>query len=117
MTIALNNSIVTDGLAFYFDEKNRYRGYLGKPITNLFTSPNNFDAAAWTKGAVNVTRLDDTRSFTDPSTYAASGNHAIYYVDETTASSQHYLGQSIALSSGVTYVLSVYARASEIGSV
>lgn len=117
MTIALNNSIVTDGLAFYYDEKNRYRGYLGKPITNLLSVPNNFDNATWTKSAVNVTQLDNTRSFIDPWAYGETGDRAIFYIDETTASAQHYVSQSIALTSGVTYVLSVYARASEIGSV
>ncbi len=118
MTVGLINPIVSDGLVFYFDEKNRYRSYLGTPVTNLFTVPNNFDNVAWTNSGLAITQLSDgSPSYIDPSGFASQGDQAAYYVAETAVTAQHYIAQSIALTSGVTYTISVYAKAAERTSI
>ena len=118
MSIGLNNSIVSNGLVFYFDEKNRFRSYLGSPTTNLFLSPNNFTDANWTNSGLVITRLpDDSSSFVDPSGYASQGDQAIYTVAETATTVQHYLAQTFALTNGQTYTISVYAKAAERSTI
>lgn len=114
MTIAYNTSIAApSNLVFYYDEKNRYRGFLGKPKTNLFAEPNNFGGASWTKTNTTVSTFTVTTTPIWPRGYAPDVTASLHYLVETATAGQHYASQSIALTSGTTYVVSVYARAEE----
>ncbi len=114
MTIAYNTSIAApSNLVFYYDEKNRYRGFLGKPKTNLFAEPNNFSGASWTKTLTNASVIENIPSPIWPRGDAPGAISSIHYLTETSTTGQHYASQSIALTSGVTYVVSVYAKAEE----
>ncbi len=113
MTIDVSPAIAANGLVFYFDEKNRYRSYLGMPKVNVFGEPNNFSGASWTKTNTTASFITNIPSFTTPSRFGAGALDAVHYLVETSATGQHYAAQSLSLGSGLQYTISVYAKAGE----
>lgn len=83
-----------------------YSKYLDQgnfPRWNLLNYSQGFDNAAWTK--LNASVTGDTTTAPDGSTTADK------LIENTTASVAHRLSQSLSLTSGTTYTLTVYLKA------
>jgi len=76
---------------------------------NLFTYSNAFDNAAWTGAFVNRTAA----SGTSPD----GTNNAYKFAENTTTSQSFQCSQTVNVTSGYTYTLSVFAKAAERGFV
>lgn len=76
--------------------------------TNLLTYSEQFDNAVWIKTASTITSNAGT---------APDGTLTADLLQDTTATSQHYINQNINVTSGQTYTISFYAKNNGYGKV
>jgi hypothetical protein len=100
MALAHSPSIITNGLAFYYDMGNSQKSWRGAPTTNLLTNPNGLSTGSWSRTGVTVV---DNSAIAPDGTLTAS--------TLTATNTDPYVMQSINVTSGVTYAASTYVRA------
>ena len=104
MSIAYNNSIVRDGLTFYFDAGNTKKSWRGAPSTNLIPYSETFDNSSnWNYYNCSVSKVSNI--------IAPDYSRNVYAYYGNAVNDYHTIYQNYSYISGRTYTQSIYVKA------